>query len=118
MKLSLFFNLCVPQYVICLRDIFLLELLIGTRESKDSRVQAGLASPNPLQRIRQTRQKSPKASSEVLQSSENCSNTNEESVLKAIDTSLVAEQTAKLRVLGSNWGVKTRYHSCIQVWKT
>ncbi len=25
----------------------MLELLIGTRESKDSRVQAGLASPSP-----------------------------------------------------------------------
>ena len=33
-----------------------LELLIGTRESKDSRVQAGLASPSPLQRTRETRQ--------------------------------------------------------------
>ncbi len=27
--------------------VCLLELLIGTRESKDSRVQAGLASPSP-----------------------------------------------------------------------
>ena len=32
--------------------MFPLELLIGTRESKDLRVQAGLASPSPLQRTR------------------------------------------------------------------
>ena len=36
--------------------LWVLELLIGTRESKDSRVQAGLASPSPLQRTRETRQ--------------------------------------------------------------
>ena len=34
-------------------DPYAVELLIGTRESMDSRVQAGLASPSPLQRTRQ-----------------------------------------------------------------
>ena len=53
---SLSWRILVDQC--CYRSHCLLELLTQTRESKDSRVQAGLVSLSPLQRTRETRQSS------------------------------------------------------------
>ncbi len=39
------------QQISFLKALSKVELLIGTRESLDSRVQGGLASPSPLQRV-------------------------------------------------------------------
>ncbi len=71
------------------RCIFVIELLIGTRESKDPRVQAGLAGPSPLQRTRETRQMAS----------------------RALFNDCFGQFTAELCALVAVRGVKTRLHS-------